>query len=347
MIACLESDGLFKALFLLFFAIVQVYYVFRTHVTTKDSMKNRWPIIVTGMALLLIAGSISAYMVINSNDSKSNDNVNQQNSIALDFNKPVCDQVSTSLVESVIGKSIVKTEPINSDTSNVCQYYTDNTHFVTLRLNNLSYENQKTGQAALDRQITTNSQIGAEHFVAMQENGLINDIVIKINDNLILAVDRNSTKAASEDQLINLASQVATFLSSGQSTTPTNDTQVSTQTDEGFIRDFFGLIESKKASEAVMIMTDKNTADDSTKQAWGVQFNDMNSVTVVSIEPSKQSSWTDTRHQYKVVLDMVIDPTYASAPIPYYGYENGQNTRFVTLVKEDGAWKVDELATGP
>ncbi len=42
-----------------------------------------------------------------------------------------------------------------------------------------------------------------------------------------------------------------------------------------------------------------------------------------------------------------MDPSSANAPIPYYGYETGENIRFITLVKENKLWKIDEIATGP
>jgi len=42
-----------------------------------------------------------------------------------------------------------------------------------------------------------------------------------------------------------------------------------------------------------------------------------------------------------------IDSSAANAPIPYYGYENGQNTRFIPIIKENSLWKIDGIATGP
>lgn len=311
-------------------------------------MKKYWPFIIGGFVVILIIGGIIAYKTFSSDNGDSNGGNKQNNSVSIDFNRPVCDQISKSDVSSAIGQNIVKTEPISSTTSNVCQYYINDTNFVTLRLNKLNYEAQKQGQINLDRQISTNSQINTEHFVAIQKDGLINDIVIKINDNLFLTVDRSSTKAANEETIVALAAKVAELLKTGTTTSSTdNSNQVSQNDDEQFIRNFFGLIEDKKASEAVMIMTSKNTTDDSIKQAWGVQFNNMNSVKVVSIEPSMQESWSESSRQYKVVLDMVMNPNSANEPIPYYGYENGQNTRFINLLKENGAWRVDGIATGP
>ncbi|MEI6237681.1 MAG: hypothetical protein WCP03_03730, partial [Candidatus Saccharibacteria bacterium] len=250
------------------------------------------------------------------------------------------------MVQSAIAKTISKTTPISSSTTNVCQYYVSETNFLTLRLNKLNYENQKKGQVSLGRQITTNPRIHVEHFIAMQENGLINSIVLKINDSLFLTIDRSSTNAANDEMLLQLASNMADFLVTGVKNTD-DGSQVSVQDDQMYINLFFKLINDRKASDAVMIMSDKNTKDDSIKQAWGVQFNNMSTVKVVSVEPNQKEAWTNTSRQYKVTIDVVMNPNSANELIPYYGYTNGQNIRYINLVKQGGGWKIDDIATGP
>lgn len=126
---------------------------------------------------------------------------------------------------------------------------------------------------------------------------------------------------------------------------PTNS--VPLPTGEDIIRAFFALIQEKKISEAVLMMSAKNVTDDSTKQAWGVQFNTITSVLVKSVEPVMQSDWNDSFQEFKVFLDVVMSSDSASAPIPYYGFDNGENVRFIPLVKEGEKWKVDGLSTGP
>jgi len=42
-----------------------------------------------------------------------------------------------------------------------------------------------------------------------------------------------------------------------------------------------------------------------------------------------------------------MDPSSADAPIPYYGYTNGLNTRFISLVNQAGLWRIDSINTGP
>ncbi|MCM8788053.1 MAG: hypothetical protein NC935_08410, partial [Candidatus Omnitrophica bacterium] len=68
---------------------------------------------------------------------------------------------------------------------------------------------------------------------------------------------------------------------------------------------------------------------------------------LLKMEKANENEWTDTKDIYKVVLDVWMDPKSANAPIPYYGWENGQNTRFLTLEKVGNLWKIAEIATGP
>ena len=113
------------------------------------------------------------------------------------------------------------------------------------------------------------------------------------------------------------------------------------------IHTFFNLVNEKKMSEAVMMMSSDIINNDGIKQSYGVQFSAMKEVKVLKISDSMKAEWTDTRHQYQVSLGIVIDPNPVRNPIPYYGFENGENTRFITLVKEGSRWKIEGLATGP
>jgi len=89
------------------------------------------------------------------------------------------------------------------------------------------------------------------------------------------------------------------------------------------------------------------TTNDSERQAWAVQFAAFNYLQVLKIEKANESEWTDNKHTYKVTLDVIMKPESVDAPIPYYGYRNGQNTRFITLEKVGDIWKIAEIATGP
>jgi len=129
--------------------------------------------------------------------------------------------------------------------------------------------------------------------------------------------------------------------------TPAVTSTVPLPTEEDIIRLFFNLINEKKIPDAVSMMSKSITGDDSTKQAWGVQFNALESVKVQNIEPARKESWSQNSHEYKVTLDVSVSPQAANATIPYYGWDNGSNLRWVEIVKEDEVWKINQIATGP
>jgi len=117
--------------------------------------------------------------------------------------------------------------------------------------------------------------------------------------------------------------------------------------EEDIVRSFFALIEEKRPSDAVSMMSETVTNNDPQKQAWAVQFNAISSIKVIKIEPSMPEVWTNSEHTYKLILDVKMNPDSANTPIPYYGWDSGENIRWVTIVKENNLWKIKGLATGP
>jgi len=124
--------------------------------------------------------------------------------------------------------------------------------------------------------------------------------------------------------------------------------QVPLPQQEDIIRAFFGLINEKRIPEAIAMMDKIMVGDDSSKQAWGVQFNSLSGIEIEKIEPSMKEEWTDTAQSYRVDLTLKVDPSTASAPIPYYGWENGKNIRWVGLNKNaENLWRIAFIGTGP
>jgi len=114
--------------------------------------------------------------------------------------------------------------------------------------------------------------------------------------------------------------------------------------DEDIIRNFVALIEEGRADKAALM---KKIKDDTEFQTWAVHFAAINSFKLLKIEKVSEESWSNNKHIYKVVLDVWMDPKSANAPIPYYGWQNGENTRWITLEKVENVWKIAEIATGP
>jgi hypothetical protein len=125
--------------------------------------------------------------------------------------------------------------------------------------------------------------------------------------------------------------------------TPTMGTvSVPLPSQEDIIGTFFELINEKRIPEAIGMMSTKMAGDESTKQVWGVMFNDFDSVKVIKIEKSI------AENLFKVELAVKVNPRAKGNPIPFYGYSDKTDVRFVNLVKDDqGRWKIDGIATGP
>ena len=130
-------------------------------------------------------------------------------------------------------------------------------------------------------------------------------------------------------------------------TIPTNTAStVALPTEVDVIQLFFILIDEARIPEAVAMMSVEAVPDDSYKQAWEVQFNALDSIKVSKIEPYGQENWSPNSHTYKVNLEVAVSENAANAPIPYYGWGNGDNLRWVEIVKEGDLWKINQIATG-
>lgn len=135
------------------------------------------------------------------------------------FGLAVCEEVKKDLVASVIGKPITETEDYSNNSETGCKYYTNKANFENIIIN-VSFtaaENQKKGQQALGRSITTNPKIPMDHFIAVQEDGTtINGIYLVMAPQKFVRVDRSSLKVADNDQMIDLASKVADIILYGE-----------------------------------------------------------------------------------------------------------------------------------
>lgn len=114
--------------------------------------------------------------------------------------------------------------------------------------------------------------------------------------------------------------------------------------EEDIIHNFVNLIEEGYPDKAASMI---KTSDESELQAWAVNFSNINSFKLISLEKTRENEWTENKHFYKAVFDVWMNPDSANAPIPYYGWQNGENTRWITLEKDGNTWKITEIATGP
>jgi hypothetical protein len=300
---------------------------------------------------IVILGVLISLLALN---RKSPDKVvqNLQNPLKKEINvgNDICAQFPKEWVKSVFEKTIVKSVSNDAASTHECRYYTDENNFIILSLYGLNVEAQKKGQVDLGRTIITNPNIKMDHFLVTQKDGLIKGIYLIINPNLFITVDRNSTNKVSEDEMLNFAIKTAERISAGENVSKvsgsvTQQTTVPLPQGEDIARTFFNLIDEGKVAEAVDMLTPENTSDESAKQAWGVQFNSFEKITVKKIEVATEPAGENT---YKITLDVKMKPGSENAqPMPYYGWGDGEFVRWITLEKVGNLWKVKGISTGP
>jgi hypothetical protein len=279
----------------------------------------------------------------------------------------ICAEFPKEFVESALGKPIIEIKKFDMKGTHVCNYFIEKTAFVSIKAENLNVERQKQGNVYLGKTLKTDTRIKMNHFIT-EEKGEINTIYLILSPDKFVALDRNSTKPTDNEGIIKLALFVETRLNkrenqkSGTSNSqsilentnpesePTKTTAGKIKVDpeeETTIQTFFQKINDQKASEAVLMMTPENTNNDSTKQAWGAQFNAFKTVSLKTIEQSMPESWIGETHSYKIALNVEMKPEAANNPIPFYGYEQGKNIRWIQITKINGVWKIASIATGP
>lgn len=246
----------------------------------------------------------------------------------------MCGQISADFVGQAAGKTVVKTEP-GPGQPDYCQYFFDSKNFVSLNYDNYNVENQKKGLEILDRKIETNDKIKMEHFLAIQEDGLINSIYLILDPDRFVSVNRSSGKALGETEVVDFAAKVAELLKKGVPAAPPPE-QAASQIERA--KEFLNELAGGKIDDALAMMD----ANQATKEMWKTTFNTIQSLKIKSVEPAFQDEWTATRQVFRAVLDAKVTSEGVS-----YGWNQGENNRWITLEKNGDTWQVHELANNP
>jgi hypothetical protein len=109
------------------------------------------------------------------------------------------------------------------------------------------------------------------------------------------------------------------------------------------LEDFFNLIIAKDWTFSVFQLSYNLAPDDASRQLWLANFRSFESLEVVSIEPANLVQWSSEWEIYQVVLKIKT-----SEPVEKYGWENGENTRWVTIIPQGaGDWKIEAISSSP
>jgi hypothetical protein len=275
-----------------------------------------------------------------------------------DVGSDVCKEFSADFVYSATGKTIVKVEPDWFAPKFACRYYfTYDEHFykdakgtpanpgglhIFMMLENLNVANQKKADEFLGLKDKSDPRIKMENIVSYRENGSLYGIRLVINPDRYLRM--NTNKGITDDELIQFAAKVAekiqgTLSFNIKSNPIVLEEEKKAVSQQAVAGAFLDNLANLKIDEALKMMD----ADDNTKQAWGVNFNTIESLKVNKIEEAFKEEWTSTRQSFKAELDVKVKPAGEQM-----GWENGNNFRWITLEKnKSGVWLVHELANNP
>jgi len=106
------------------------------------------------------------------------------------------------------------------------------------------------------------------------------------------------------------------------------------RSEEDTIELFFQLINNKEIDKALEMMVSQDGQD------WRPYLEGFLRVLTVNIDRTESDV-------FRVDLDVEMKPETADRPIPFFGYTEGLNTKFIILSNEDGIWKIKDIATGP
>ena len=272
-----------------------------------------------------------------------------------DVGDDICAEFSVDFVYSAIKKPIVRVEGPDLPRIPSCTYYTEysDTWFrnelpggrlVAIVLNNLAVSvtiqyNESAGGSS-----STDSRINMDHVI-LYRKGVIEKIALIINPNRYIVVN-TIDKAITDEEVIEFAARVADKIQ-GRSNLKIEINPVDLQAEkeetlgdsqEVMARNFFDLLAQQKFQEAVNLMD----ANEQTKQMWLTNFQTLKSVFVEKIEEVYKDEWTPNRQVFKVILE--VDVTSQGEQ---YGWNKGENFRWISLQNNNNIWQVHELANNP
>lgn len=268
----------------------------------------------------------------------------------------ICAEFSVDFVYSAIKKPIVRVEGPDSPSIDACKYYTEYSdtwfenklpggRFVTIVLENLEVAVQKQYIESSGGSSGTDSRINMDHLILYREDGTIWNVDLIINPNRYLRVDKFA-KAITDEEEIEFAARVADKIQ-GRSNLKIETNPIDLQAEKEktlgdsqkvMARNFFDLLAQQKFQEAINLME----ANEETKQMWLTNFQTLKSVSVKKIEEVYKDEWTPSRQVFKATLEVE-----ATSQGEQYGWNKGENFRWISLQKNNNIWQVHELANNP
>jgi len=112
--------------------------------------------------------------------------------------------------------------------------------------------------------------------------------------------------------------------------------------EENFIYDFFEAITQGKTEQYFSMMDEELAGDENKREMWKTAFSSLELIKVVSLYPEEERKWHNKQPLYQATIYTVSKPGS-----PYYGWDKGGNTRWITISPEGDSWKIFSIATSP
>ena len=283
---------------------------------------------------------------------------------------PVCEIFPKEKIEDLSGLKFVEVKPGINKTERYTEYYCEyreeklpysvehgnppqapkniSISFVSGNIQSLKEVYKLSGE-----RIEEDKSIPYEHHLVFNDKGKFLRLEVFLTPNLEMIINTWWSTLSQDEALRFVKDYVLYFkdvakeksqnMNKSSSENSKEGNTVPLPQDEDVINIFFNLIDEGDAGKAALMM---NTKSDQELQAWAVQFASFDYVKVVKIEKANESEWTDTKHIYKVTLNVRMKKEAENAPVPYYGYQNGENVRFIKLEKVGNIWKISDIGSG-
>ena len=112
-----------------------------------------------------------------------------------------------------------------------------------------------------------------------------------------------------------------------------------------FISQFIALINDHRVSDALAMMSPE-LVPDADRAAWTRQFSAIKSIRVMDIRPA-DTKRSGPCFEYKVTLEADVSSEAANEPIPYFGWDDNPNLRWIHLCPRGDQWLISSIGTGP
>jgi hypothetical protein len=113
------------------------------------------------------------------------------------------------------------------------------------------------------------------------------------------------------------------------------------------LEEFFAIVNSQDVNEAMKSMAPSMMRTPEQRKAWRKQLSAIRSIHVMKVEPANVEAWSSKRQIFKVTLEAYVE-NVPDAPIPFFGWHDNPNVRWVTMELDNHRrWVVAGIATGP